>query len=79
MPYLKNKNKKLIFKYCFTENKEIVRIRRGYENHRSKNYGNNFATGSEVFTTENSTVVIAQIGGTATLPCGVRKFNSGVV
>ncbi|CAH0552216.1 unnamed protein product [Brassicogethes aeneus] len=32
-----------------------------------------------VFVTENCTVVLAQIGGTATLPCVVRKFNSGVV
>lgn len=24
-------------------------------------------------------MVVAQIGGTATLPCVVRKFNSGVV
>lgn len=34
---------------------------------------------SAVFATENSTVVVAQIGGTATLPCVVRKFSSGVV
>nr|XP_022913908.1 lachesin-like [Onthophagus taurus]XP_022913916.1 lachesin-like [Onthophagus taurus] len=32
-----------------------------------------------VFATENCTVVVAQIGGTATLPCVVRKFNNGVV
>ncbi|KAF2881473.1 hypothetical protein ILUMI_24700, partial [Ignelater luminosus] len=32
-----------------------------------------------VFATDNSTVVVAQIGGTATLPCVVRKFNTGVV
>ncbi|EFA07139.2 hypothetical protein TcasGA2_TC010130 [Tribolium castaneum] len=34
---------------------------------------------SGVFATENCTVVVAQIGGTATLPCVVRKFNNGVV
>lgn len=34
---------------------------------------------STVFTTENSTVVVAQIGGTASLPCVVRKFSNGVV
>ncbi|XP_030760128.1 lachesin-like [Sitophilus oryzae] len=32
-----------------------------------------------VFITENCTVVLAQIGGTATLPCVVRKFSNGVV
>ncbi|KAL1513624.1 hypothetical protein ABEB36_003013 [Hypothenemus hampei] len=32
-----------------------------------------------VFVTENCTVVVAQIGGTATLPCVVRKFSNGVV
>ncbi|XP_076259793.1 lachesin-like [Rhynchophorus ferrugineus] len=34
---------------------------------------------STVFITENCTVVVAQIGGTATLPCVVRKFSNGVV
>ncbi|KAJ8925603.1 hypothetical protein NQ315_009443 [Exocentrus adspersus] len=34
---------------------------------------------SPLFATENCTVVVAQIGGTATLPCVVRKFNNGVV
>ncbi|KAK9693912.1 Immunoglobulin V-set domain [Popillia japonica] len=32
-----------------------------------------------VFATENCTVVVAQIGGTATLPCVVKKFNTAVV
>ncbi|KAG8246765.1 hypothetical protein J6590_077383 [Homalodisca vitripennis] len=32
-----------------------------------------------VFATENSTVVTAQITSTATLPCVVRKFGTGVV
>ncbi|XP_060534017.1 lachesin-like [Cylas formicarius] len=32
-----------------------------------------------IFATENCTVVVAQIGGTATLPCVVRKFSNGVV
>ncbi|XP_065169072.1 hemicentin-2-like [Atheta coriaria] len=34
---------------------------------------------ANVFATDNCTVVVAQIGGTATLPCVVRKFNTGVV
>lgn len=34
---------------------------------------------STVFITENCTVVVAQTGGTATLPCVVRKFSNGVV
>ncbi|XP_044735150.1 matrix-remodeling-associated protein 5-like [Chrysoperla carnea] len=34
---------------------------------------------SSIFATENSTSVMAQVGGTATLPCVVRKFSSGVV
>ncbi|KAJ8951211.1 hypothetical protein NQ318_010238, partial [Aromia moschata] len=32
-----------------------------------------------VFATENCTVVVAQVGGTAVLPCVVRKFSNGVV
>ncbi|RZF44844.1 hypothetical protein LSTR_LSTR000796 [Laodelphax striatellus] len=32
-----------------------------------------------IFATENSTVVTAQKGSTATLPCVVRKFGTGVV
>ncbi|KAB0804837.1 hypothetical protein PPYR_01807 [Photinus pyralis] len=32
-----------------------------------------------IFATDNSTVILAQIGGTATLPCVVRKFNTGVI
>ncbi|KAH1007520.1 hypothetical protein HUJ04_004742 [Dendroctonus ponderosae] len=34
---------------------------------------------STVFITDNCTVVVAQTGGTATLPCVVRKFSNGVV
>ncbi|XP_049832334.1 lachesin-like isoform X2 [Schistocerca gregaria] len=34
---------------------------------------------TSIFATENSTVAVAQVGGTATLPCVVRKFASGVV
>lgn len=34
---------------------------------------------ASIFATENSTTVMAQVGGTATLPCVVRKFSSGVV
>ncbi|XP_049831127.1 protein turtle homolog B-like [Schistocerca gregaria] len=40
--------------------------------------GNTLAAPS-VFVTSNSTVVVAQEGGTATLPCVLRKFASGVV
>lgn len=32
-----------------------------------------------IFATDNSTVVTAQTGSTATLPCVVRKFGTGVV
>lgn len=32
-----------------------------------------------IFATENCTIVVAQVGGMATLPCVIRKFNSGVV
>lgn len=34
---------------------------------------------STVFITDNCTVVVTQTGGTATLPCVVRKFSNGVV
>lgn len=61
------------------EHEKLERARRSYENHRNKHRQNNLASGNEIFTTENSTVVTAQVGGTATLPCGVRKFNNGVV
>jgi hypothetical protein len=32
-----------------------------------------------IFATENSTVIIAQIGSTTNLPCIVKKFGNGVV
>lgn len=61
-----------------------ARGRRSYESRRrgkEASVDNAVATGSDhgIFATENSTVVVAQIGGTATLPCVVRKFNNGVV
>lgn len=34
---------------------------------------------SNVFATRNSTAILAQTGGTASLPCVVRKFSNGVV
>lgn len=64
----------------------IFRHRRSYESrHKGKeNAANNAVKAatsgkSSVFATENSTTVVAQVGGTATLPCVVRKFNNGVV
>ncbi|XP_075214963.1 limbic system-associated membrane protein-like [Lycorma delicatula] len=51
---------------------------------RHRNADNSVPPGSSpargaIFATENSTVVIAQTGSTATLPCVVRKFGTGVV
>lgn len=63
----------------------IFRNIRSYDVRRSKEHlsGNSLKTPSgttpAVFITPNSTVVFAQIGGTAKLPCVVRKFNNGVV
>lgn len=75
--------------FCVTEQTEdaAFRHRRSYESrHKGKENAaaNNavkaIAVGrSNVFATENCTVVVAQIGGTAALPCVVRKFNNGVV
>ncbi|XP_018562030.1 Down syndrome cell adhesion molecule-like [Anoplophora glabripennis] len=61
---------------------EIIRSRRSYEVRRKDHStGNSLKTPghSTAFLTENSTVVVAQIGGTAKLPCVVRKFSNGVV
>lgn len=61
------------------------RHKRSYESrHKGKENVSNRGikpTGNKgnVFATENCTVVVAQVGGTATLPCVVRKFNTGVV
>ncbi|XP_066253595.1 neuronal growth regulator 1-like [Euwallacea similis] len=68
----------------------FVRHRRSYgEQHRKSKeampgIGNAVKSTSHsgkqtVFITENCTVVVAQTGGTATLPCVVRKFSNGVV
>ncbi|KAG5889767.1 hypothetical protein JTB14_003861 [Gonioctena quinquepunctata] len=61
------------------------RHRRSYERHKGRDAAMNSAVKAAsdtskpgVFATENCTVVVAQIGGTATLPCVVRKFNNGV-
>uniref|UniRef100_A0A1B6DCB5 Ig-like domain-containing protein n=1 Tax=Clastoptera arizonana TaxID=38151 RepID=A0A1B6DCB5_9HEMI len=61
-----------------------TRTRRNLENQNHKNPENGITTSQAyphgaVFVTENSTVVTAQVGSTATLPCVVRKFGSGVV
>lgn len=56
--------------------------RRGSSKHRDANSlgaGTPVSGGAGIFATENSTVVVAQAAGTATLPCVVRKFSSGVV
>ncbi|XP_018914395.2 cell surface A33 antigen [Bemisia tabaci] len=37
------------------------------------------SSSTAVFATENSTVIVAQTGSTATLPCTIRKFGTGVV
>lgn len=62
---------------------ESSRNKRSYDNRRGKDHssGNSLKspTNSAVFLTENSTEVVAQIGGTAKLPCVVRKFSNGVV
>lgn len=62
------------------------RLRRSYESrHKGREsmptngVKSSSAGKSSVFATENCTIVVAQIGGTATLPCVVRKFNTGVV
>nr|XP_023026948.1 uncharacterized protein LOC111514936 [Leptinotarsa decemlineata] len=63
----------------------LGRMIRSYETRRNKDHssGNALKTSASthgaVFLTENSTTVVAQIGGTAKLPCVVRKFNNGVV
>ncbi|CAH1116989.1 unnamed protein product [Phaedon cochleariae] len=64
---------------------DFHRERRSYETRRNKNHsaGNLLKTlpagHGAIFLTENSTTIVAQIGGTAKLPCVVRKFNNGVV
>ncbi|CAG9859684.1 unnamed protein product [Phyllotreta striolata] len=64
---------------------ENLRIRRSYETRRGKDhsYGNSLkippSGRATTFFTDNSTTVVAQIGGTAKLPCVVRKSNNAVV
>ncbi|KAF5283527.1 hypothetical protein FQR65_LT13848 [Abscondita terminalis] len=72
--------------YPFTnlENENVIvhRNRRNYEVGKGNKNSVEIASSgrrSTIFSTENSTVVYAQIGGTAALPCVVRKFNNGVV
>lgn len=56
---------------------------RGPRSYVSKDYSSNGLLkdmeSGKVFLTPNSTTIEAQIGGTAKLPCVVRKFNNGVV
>ncbi|XP_048523222.1 protein amalgam [Dendroctonus ponderosae] len=56
---------------------------RGPRSYVSKDYSSNGllkgVESGKVFLTPNSTTIVAQIGGTAKLPCVVRKFNNGVV
>lgn len=58
----------------------VIRHRRSYQS-RNKTVLNQNQDKERnlVFATENCTVVVAQVGGTATLPCVVRKFSNGVV
>jgi hypothetical protein len=63
---------------------KLSRDKRAYETHRSrdnvvKSSSISSSGRGSVFATANSTSVAAQIGGTAKLPCIVRKFNNGVV
>ncbi|XP_057660786.1 uncharacterized protein LOC130896607 [Diorhabda carinulata] len=72
-----------------SNNTLVSRYKRSYERHKSKDTltknsvvkdtSTAKSSGSSLFVTDNCTVVVAQIGGTATLPCTVRKFNNGVV
>lgn len=72
-----------------SNNNLVLRHRRSYERHKSKDSSTKNSvvkdasvtksSSSSLFVTDNCTVVVAQIGGTATLPCAVRKFNNGVV
>ena len=72
----------------FTENDQspdVLRRKRSYDTQKESKErtrsDNAVRTSSPeaVFATENSTVVVAQIGGTTTLPCVVKKFSGGVV
>ncbi|KAF2892705.1 hypothetical protein ILUMI_13468, partial [Ignelater luminosus] len=73
--------------FSHTENGQFVvhrsrrnfEVRKGSREHTDNSLKSPTTKGrSTIFATENSTVVYAQIGGTATLPCVVRKFSSGV-
>ncbi|KAF5294436.1 hypothetical protein FQA39_LY13421 [Lamprigera yunnana] len=65
-----------------SENFVVHREKRNYEVGKGNKNSVEIASSgrrSTIFSTENSSVVYAQIGGTAALPCVVRKFNNGVV
>ncbi|XP_018318716.1 zwei Ig domain protein zig-8 [Agrilus planipennis] len=56
------------------------RLRRSYGSGKGgTKYFENLLEKNSVFATENSTVVYAQRGGTATLPCVIRKNGNGMV
>ncbi|XP_071053861.1 limbic system-associated membrane protein-like isoform X2 [Onthophagus taurus] len=70
--------------YQFTDSENYHRLKRSYE--LPKNSKGRIGNGnvvsvdrSNIFATENSTIVEVQLGGTATLPCIVKKFSNGVV
>lgn len=77
----------LVLDTTHTQNgQEIHKRKRSYhqmqrnKDHISKNLVKSVSDGrGALFATENSSVVFAQRGGTATLPCVVRKFSNGVV
>ncbi|CAH0552217.1 unnamed protein product [Brassicogethes aeneus] len=65
-----------------SKNHDYTRLKRSYESRRNKDQMGNHLKGHHsgaIFITENSTSVVAQIGGTAKLPCVIRKINNGVV
>ncbi|KAL1513621.1 hypothetical protein ABEB36_003010 [Hypothenemus hampei] len=70
----------------FQEYKNLNQKRRSIRSYepRSKDHSSTNSLYKEsnqgaVFLTPNSSTIVAQIGGTAKLPCSVRKFNTGVV
>lgn len=62
-----------------------LRYKRNYEYHRvskdrlNENSVKVTSNRATIFATDNSTVIEAQRGGTAKLPCVVRKFANAVV
>ncbi|KAH1007522.1 hypothetical protein HUJ04_004744 [Dendroctonus ponderosae] len=73
----------IILDYLFSDLYLYHTHQRGPRSYVSKDYSSNGllkgVESGKVFLTPNSTTIVAQIGGTAKLPCVVRKFNNGVV